>query len=225
MMARLLMRAAAALVLLTGSAFAASAQNYDGSGVVKFGVFGQGNWLDVDQSLPAIASASPSGFGGGVSAGYDYRWGALLIGAEIDGSLGDARDKAGITDYGFDYLFTARAKLGVYPTPYWLLYGTAGVGYLGVEMQEPGIGNKAVETLTGFVAGAGTEVDWNHIILFGEWLYGSYDDAKFNIAGVQHNASFDSHMFRLGVKFRVGHDYKHDYDHPQDYRRRGGPLK
>jgi len=213
--------AIAALLLLAGGFGAATAQIYDGSGLVKFGVFGQGTFLEVDQSLPAIASSSPNGFAGGVSAGYDLRlhdrW---LIGVEIDGSFGDARARADVTDYGFDYLFSARGRLGVYARPDWLLYASAGVGFLGIEAQRPGIGNKTTETLTGFVGGVGTEVDWHHVILFGEYLYGSFDDRAFTIEDLRHKASVDAHLVRLGVKFKVGHDYAHDYDHPDHHKRR-----
>lgn len=220
---------ATAVALMLGGASGAVAQSYDGSGLVKFGVFGQGTFLNVDQVAPVIGSADPQGFAGGVSAGYDLRlYDRWLVGLEIDGSFGDARDKAGVTDYGFDYLFTARGRLGLFARPDWLIYGTAGVGYLGIEAQRPGSGQKAAESLTGYVVGAGTEVDWHHVILFGEYLYGDFGNRNFNItdnsgfvpATLRHEASVEAHLVRIGIKFKVGHDYAHDYDHPQDYRRR-----
>ena len=220
------------LLALVGTG-TALAQRYDGSGLVKFGVFGQGTFLNVDQSSPAVASSEPSGFAGGVSAGYDFRlYDRWLLGVEIDGSFGDARARAGLTDYGFDYLMTARGRLGVYVRPDWLLYGTAGVGYLGVEAQRPGLGNKAAETMTGYVVGAGTEFDWHHVILFGEYLYGDFGERNFTLTGssglvptsVRHDASIDAHLVRLGIKFKVGHDYAHDYDHPEHHKR-GETLK
>lgn len=242
------MAKAAAVLLLTASGFgAAVAQNYDGSGLVKFGVFGQGTWLEVDQTLPVAASSSPSGFAGGVSAGYDLRIrDYFLLGLEIDGSFGDVRARAADTDYGFDYLLTARGRLGTYLRPGWLLYGTAGIGFLGTEAQLPGNtqqGTKAAETLTGFVGGVGTEIDvYNHFILFGEYLYGNFGDRSFTLVDprlgpinpntgnptgleVRHNASIDAHMLRLGIKFKVGHDYAHDYDHPDHYKRINDSLK
>lgn len=218
----------AALLMILWAGGAAEAQRYDGSGVVKFGVFGQGTFLNVDQTLPVVASSEPSGFAGGVSAGYDFRlYDRWLLGVEIDGSFGDARARAGLTDYGFDYLLTARGRLGAYVRPGWLLYGTAGVGFLGIEAQRPGLGLKADDTLTGYVVGAGTEIDWHHVILFGEYLYGDFGDRQFSIndntgffpATLRHDASFDAHLVRLGIKFKVGHDYSHDYDHPEHYKR------
>lgn len=231
MLGRIASTAAAALLLAMTGLTTASAQNYDGSGLVKFGVFGQGTFLELDERLPAIASGSPSGFSGGVSVGYDLTLHRnLLLGVEVDGSFGDVGDTPFLTDYGMDYLFTVRGRLGFYARPGWLIYGTAGVGFLGMEAQRPGIGNKASETFTGFVGGIGTEVDWNHVILFSEYLYGNFD-GDFSVPQgtllppIDHKVDIDSHLVRVGVKFKVGHDYAHDtYDHPDHYKRHE-PLK
>lgn len=208
------MRAAACCLALAMGMGSAGAQNFDGTGVVKFGVFGQGTWVDVGVTQPFIASASPSGFAGGVSAGYDWvSKGNWLAGIEVDGSFGDARGKAGTLDFGFDYQLNLRGRLGFYPRRDWLLYGTGGVGYLGIEAQNPGVGQKSANTLTGYVVGGGTEVDWNHVILFSEYLYGDFGDRNFNLSNVRFEATgVQTHLFRLGVKFKVGHDYVDDID-------------
>lgn len=221
MLGRFLKTVATGVLLATAGIATASAQNYDGSGLVKFGVFGQGTFLDIDQSLPAIASGSASGVTGGVSAGYDltfHRY--LLLGIEADGSFGDARETIGFTDYGHDFMFTIRGRLGVYAHPGWLIYGTAGVGFLGFEAQQPGAGLKSSQTVTGFVGGIGTEFDWSpHFLVFTEYLYGNFGEASFDLPGQAHRADMEAHLFRVGVKFKVGHDYAHDtYVHPQDYR-------
>jgi opacity protein-like surface antigen len=223
MLARLTGMASAVAVVLGLSAMGAVAQNYDGSGLVRFGFFGQGTSLDVGVSQPVPGSASPSGFAGGVAAGYDLvakgRW---ILGAEIDGSFGDARGDANGTSYGFDYLATVRARFGFFPRHDWLLYGTAGVGFLGFEAQQPLIGAKAMRTATGFVGGVGTEVEWYHVSLFAEYLYGAFGDSDFEINNVRHEIDLDAHIVRLGIKFKVGHDYEHDLD--RGYRRHD-PLK
>lgn len=223
MFGKLALKTSAVLLLVSIGIGAAAAQNYDGSGLLKYGSFAQGAFLDASQTQPSAASASPSGFTGGVSLGYDLtvqgRW---LIGLEVDGSYGDARETAGSTDYGFDYLATVRGRFGVHLRPDWLLYGTAGVGFLGIEAQLNNVGLKAAETLTGFVGGVGTEVDWHHVILFGEYLYGNFGDTSFDVGGIAHKVEFDTHLARLGLKFKVGHDYAHDYDHPDHYKRQDG---
>lgn len=227
MFGQTLLRAAAAVFFVVAGAGAASAQRYDGSGLIKFGAFAQGAFVNVDQTLPVQASSEPSGFTGGVSAGYDLRLrDRFLIGVEADGSFGDARALAGSTDYGFDYLLTVRGRLGAYLNPHWLIYGTAGVGFLGVEAHNQGISTKAADTLTGYVVGGGTEIDWRHVILFGEYLYGDFGDRRFSLPtgpsliDTGYEASYQAHLVRLGLKFKVGHDYTHDYDHPDHYKRR-----
>jgi len=223
---KLLNVAAGLLLVLTGIA-SADAQTYDGSGLVKFGVFGQGTFLEIDETLPAIASGSSNGFAGGVSAGYDltlHR--SMLLGIEVDGSFGDVRDTPFFTDYGMDWLLTIRGRLGVYVRPDWLIYGSAGVGFLGMEAQQPGVGNKSAQTLTGFVAGVGTEIDIRHAILFTEYLYGNFEGSFALPQGtllppVDHKVDIDAHLVRVGLKFKVGHDYAHDTDH---YKRHE-PLK
>ena len=226
MIGQALRRAAVAFLFALSGAHAAGAQTYDGSGLLKFGAFAQGAFLDVSQTAPVAASSSPEGFSGGVSFGYDLRlrdrW---LLGIEVDGSAGDARELAGTTDYGFDYLMTVRGRLGAYITPNWLVYGTAGVGFLGVEAHNQGISIKADDTLTGYVVGAGTEIDWNNFILFGEYLYGDFGDRSFNLplgpllTSTRYDASYEAHLVRLGLKFKIGHDFAHDYDHPDHYKR------
>jgi len=225
MIGQALRRAAVVLLMLAAGAASANAQNRDGSGLLKFGAFAQGAFLEVEQSTPVLASSSPSGFTGGVSFGYDLRvFDRWLIGVEMDGSFGDARALAGTTDYGFDYLLTIRGRLGMYLLPHWLVYGTAGVGFLGVEAHDQGSITKAADTLTGYVAGGGTEIDLNHFILFGEYLYGDFGTRNFDLPtgplqiNTRFDTSYESHLVRVGVKFKIGHDFAHDYTHPDHYK-------
>ncbi|MEZ5856303.1 MAG: outer membrane beta-barrel protein [Hyphomicrobiaceae bacterium] len=223
-----LKRAAGLLVALTVGAGAAAAQNFDGTGIVKFGAFGQGTWMKGSDTKWQTSITDPfatSGIGGGFSAAYDLvspnRW---MLGVEIDGSFADSRDLVAGYEYGFDYAMSIRARAGLFPTPGWLLYGTAGFGWVGLEVQEPGsVGNKAAETIPGFVGGVGTEIDWHHVIVFGEYLYGTYDDRNFEFFTGRHDLhDVETHMLRIGMKFKVGHDYTHDLD---TYDRHYEPLK
>ncbi len=218
MLTGLMKRAAVALAVLGAVATGATAQNFDGSGLLKFGVFGQGTFLDFGIARPMAGSAEPSGLSGGVSLGYDLvAKGHWLVGLEFDGSFGDAQATGQGTSYGFDYLSTLRARFGFFARPDWLVYGTAGIGWLGFEAQQPGVSSKSMETVTGFVGGVGTEVAWSHVILFGEYLYGGFGSREFTLNNVRHEVDADAHIFRLGIKFKVGHDYAHDLD--RGYRR------
>jgi opacity protein-like surface antigen len=208
----------AALVLATAGA---QAQNYDGTGIVKFGVFGQYMGINYDQKAPLVGSGTTEGAGGGLSFGYDMIFGQrFLLGAEIDAVAGDARTTFLNTNYGFDYSASIRGRIGFFVHPGWLLYGTAGAGWLGFEAGTPGFlpSVKAAINANGYVVGAGTEVDWSHVIVFGEYLYGDYGSRNFTLLGTTNTTSIDAHFLRLGLKFKVGHDYAHDFDHPDDYR-------
>ena len=198
----------------------AAAQNYDGDTVIKFGAFGQGTFLNFGVTQPLAGSSSANGVVGGLSVAIDYHPSRYyLFGVELDGSLGDARGTFNNTSYGFDYLMQLRGRFGVYPHPDWLIYGTAGVGYLGFEAQRPGVGNKNYETLTGLTVGFGLEYHWHHVILFGEYSYGTFGAHSFKIDDVRHETDADAHLVRLGIKFKVGHDYH------QDIGRHYDPLK
>lgn len=211
MIASLVKRTSAALLLLAAAAVSpAYAQRYDGGGLLKFGVFGQGTFLDLAIQQPGSGSASPGGLGVGVSFGYDIRTGSgFLYGIEADGSFGDARSTALGTGYGFDYLATLRGRAGFYTRPDLLIYGTAGVAFLGFEAQPTNGGSKAYETLTGYTVGVGAEWDLAHTLLFAEYLYAGFGDRQFNVDAVRHDVDADAHLLRFGIKFKTGHDFEH----------------
>lgn len=185
------------------------AQAYDGDGVVRVGLFAQGTWLDMNQTLPGPGSGELSGFAGGISAGYDFwRSSRFVLGAEIDLSGGDMGDRIPPVSYGFDFLATARGRLGVYVHPGWLMYGTAGAAWLGFEAQNPLIGIKESRAAAGYAVGGGMEVEWGrHLIVFGEYLYTDFGSQNLNVDGTNRRVDIDGHLARFGVKFKVGHDY------------------
>jgi opacity protein-like surface antigen len=145
---------------------------------------------------------------GGVSAGMDiqlpYNW---LIGAEIDGSFGDSRGFVGVTDYGFDYMLNARGRIGFFARPELLVYATAGMSWIGFEAQQ-GPGLKSSETVAGWNAGVGIEYQWDHVILFGEYFHAGFASHDFVLSGAR-SVDIDADVFRLGLKFKVGHDHSH----------------
>lgn len=210
-------------VVAAGIANTAQAQNWDGSGLIRFGVFLQGANVDYSilQTTPAGTSTrqsvSPEGFGAGISAGYDVRFGSVVVGAEADVAWDDANDRInGSTgeQYGTDYYANFRGRLGFLPIPELLVYGTAGYGLIGAEyklLSTTSSGSKRNATLDGFVYGGGLEYDLGWGTLFGEYLHGDYGTWSFrNIAGTTIAAEAQSDIYRLGLKFKVGHDYTDD---------------
>jgi outer membrane immunogenic protein len=218
------------LIVSAGVALPAQAQNWDASGLIRFGVFLQGANVDyaITQTPPAAASfresASPDGLGAGVSAGYDLRLGSFVIGGEIDAAFDEGRSKASVSlndQYGVDYYATARARLGVMVHPVFMIYATGGYGMLGAEYKLNGLGagvvtaqgttSKKTATLGGFTYGGGIEYDMAWAILFAEYLHTDYDSwsfRSFNGNAIEVDPSSD--VFRIGLKFKIGHDYSHD---------------
>lgn len=210
-------------MLVAAGASRVEAQNWDGSGLVRFGVFLQGSFIDYDirQTVaPGVTldqSASPDGWGVGISAGYDLRLGSMIVGVEADASFDDGRDKASpITQeqYGIDYFSTLRGRLGFMVHPGFMIYGTAGIAALGAEYKfNPTAGSaKKYGTLTGFVYGGGLEYDLGWGTGFIEYLHADYNSEWSFRAPTGNLVAVDgSHdVVRLGLKFKTGHDFSHD---------------
>jgi opacity protein-like surface antigen len=241
----------------------AHAQIYDGDGILRFGVFGQGSFADLNvlepakggvrdttnpedftAPLPAAGTGSLDGGAFGVSYGYDVvRHDSWIIGIEGDVSIEFAEDEIEDRDYSVDFMSTVRGRIGAYVRPGWLVYATGGLALLGVEFRglrettprpEPpnfvAERSKISDTLTGWTVGAGTEFEWRHIVFFGEYLFADYDtwsfrddidpdlpasSIDFQLDKRRHIVDIDDqHVVRLGVKFKIGHDFLHDYGIP-----------
>jgi opacity protein-like surface antigen len=225
--------AAFILFLAVAASGPVQAQNYDGDGLLRFGAFVQGADLEFDVQRPAAAAgtASADGFGGGVSFGYD--WGSrksLVLGVEADASIDDSSDKIKGRSFASDYLATLRGRLGAHLQPGWLVYATGGVAFLGVEYQRAPSkltigtttidvpGAKLSETLTGWTVGGGTEIDLHPVTLFAEYLFANFDTFDFSDDDpatlaktlIPHEVDVDEHLVRVGVKFKIGHDFYDD---------------
>jgi hypothetical protein len=224
------MLASALAVLAAGTTQNAEAQNWDGSGLVKFGVFLQGSFVDYDirqvSPLTGVAlnqTASPNGWGVGISAGYDLRLGSFIVGAEADVSWDDGSAKARPAtqeEYGLDYFATMRGRLGYVVHPAFMIYGTVGYSLLGTEYKRDGFagaggaqgsGFKKYGTLDGIVYGGGMEYDMGWGIGFVEYLHSNTNGWSFrSFAGNPTSVDASQDVIRLGLKFKVGHDYSHD---------------
>lgn len=232
MTANAIARASAALLFCLAALVSGQsrAQNYDGAGLLRFGVFGQAAATDIDIQRPIIArgSVSDTAFGGGVTFGYDYLFhSGLILGIESDIGIDTMQAEHRGREYSTNFMASVRGRVGGYVRPDLLLYGTGGVAFLGVEydgLVSPvtGLEFGGSDTVVGWTAGAGAEFDWHGIVLFGEYLFASYDTFssdevidEFDETGVvvistpfRNEADIDQHLFRLGVKFIIGHDYR-----------------
>ncbi len=230
MTANAIARASAALLFCLAALVSgqARAQNYDGAGLLRFGVFGQvGNTdLDIERPIDARGSASDTSFGGGVTFGYDYLFqNGLILGIEADIGIDSADAERGQRELSTNFMAGIRGRVGGYVSPALMLYGTAGVAFLGVDYDglvspATGVRFSDSDTLVGWTIGAGAEWDWHGIVFFGEYLFASYDTFSSNetvdlIDGevietttFRNEFDVDQHLFRFGVKFIIGHDHR-----------------
>lgn len=214
--------------LLVGAAVAAltaappaQAQHYEGNHQVRFGAYLLGGTGSGDASIthigtPFDANYDHGVYGVGVSGGLEWlRRGAWSLGVEIDGAaLSGSSDithpvgAAATTKIGYDYLATARVRGGLYLRNDVLWYGTIGAAFLGTEAKTGSL--KVQSTQTGLAAGTGLEYDFGGGLFFAEYLYAGFGDIDASTATTSYTYDATLHTFRVGVKFKVGHDWYHD---------------
>lgn len=225
----LLASAAVAAMAIAGPA---AAQNYEGNHQVRFGAFLLGAPASGDASIthlgtPFDVSYSHDVYGIGVSGGLEWlRRGAWSMGVEVDGSalsgssaITHPAGAPAATKIGYDYLATARVRGGLYLRNDVLWYGTVGVAFLGAEAKTGSL--KVESTQTGLAAGTGIEYDFGGGLLFAEYLYTGFGDITASTATTSYRYDANLHTFRVGVKFKVGHDWYYD----DVAERTGRPLK
>lgn len=242
---------AGALALVSAGTFDnARAQNWDGSGLIKFGVFLQGSMIDYDIAqrtltgdLIARQAASPDGFGVGISAGYDLRLGSFVFGVEADASFDDGgakvRPQLGFTreQWGIDHLVTLRARFGYVVHPDLMVYGTVGYSLLGTEYKDNnstlasgGVTAaiaKRYATVDGIVFGGGAEYDLGWGIGFVEYLHneiGSWDFKSFTTGTLANNRRISLDGGSQDI-VRIGLKFKVGHDHTHDVYRVPDRLK
>lgn len=228
--------AAAAITAATSRHDAAQAQYVEGNHQVRAGFFiapGNVSYDITDLGGPTTVHGSGSGVGFGASGGLEWiRAGSMTWGVELDiGTANGSKIFAATAPpikASADYAASIRGRLGFYARPDLVLYGTVGVGAIGTEIAHTtGAGNlpKTSKTNIGVVYGAGIEYHRGATILYAEYLRGDYGSQTATITSglttYDYRYSVDQNLFRLGVKFKVGHDWKDDHRHPQHHQ----PMK
>jgi len=175
------------------------------------GINGGYGWGETKFDGPNGLKEKPKGglFGG--HAGYNWQYGTVVAGVEVDFDGADIKETAparvivtpgvpgilGTVTTKFDELATARARLGYLVLPNLLAYGTAGPGWgHSVISNTVDNVNGSGETNFGWTAGAGLEYKlWDRFSVRAEYLH--YDFAKEN-----HNTSrIDTVRGGLSYKF------------------------
>ncbi len=170
---------------------------------------------------PETFSTNPSGFIGGLQAGYDYQFSPnWLVGAEIAQSWSAASGNfnfstttpggafaTGIFDSNQNWYGTITGRLG-YVTGDWVLYAKGGAAWMNadynVAVTGPFAGGTINSTRSGYAAGIGGEwrfaPDWSTNL---EYDYLDFGTGSYALGGV--GTTVDSHvqLLKVGLNYHL----------------------
>ena len=144
--------------------------------------------------------AEPSGFAGGLQAGYNVQRGAFVLGAETDIQLSDADDRFAPWKFSNPWFGTLRGR-GGYALNNILLYGTVGLAYGTLRGQNTITGFAQSNTRIGWTVGAGMEIallrNWT---ARAEYLYVDLNDRPYSLTATRNG--LESSLLRFGINYR-----------------------
>ncbi|MFT4119380.1 outer membrane protein [Bradyrhizobium sp.] len=149
-------------------------------------------WGSVDNN-----PSKPSGFVGGVQAGYNFQNGPWVFGVEGDIQAAGADDTFAPWKFSNPWFGTLRGRAG-YAFSNVLFYGTAGLAF--GELRGQTFGWTESHTTAGWTIGAGVEVglapNWSAKL---EYLYIDLSTSQFAITGVSNG--YSASVVRAGVNY------------------------
>lgn len=149
-------------------------------------------WGSVDNN-----PSKPSGFVGGVQAGYNFQNGPWVFGVEGDIQAAGADDTFAPWKFSNPWFGTLRGRAG-YAFSNVLFYGTAGLAF--GELRGETFGWTESHTTAGWTIGAGAEVglvpNWSVKL---EYLYIDLSTSQFAITGVSNG--YSASIVRAGVNY------------------------
>lgn len=141
----------------------------------------------------------PSGFVGGVQAGYNFQNGPWVFGIEGDIQASGADDTFAPWKFSNPWFGTIRGRAG-YALNNILFYGTAGLAF-GELRGQTFFGITESHTTAGWTVGAGAELgltqNWSAKV---EYLYYDLSTSQFAITGVSNG--YSASVVRAGVNYR-----------------------
>jgi outer membrane immunogenic protein len=175
-----------------------------------------------------VGNAKPEGGLVGGHAGYNWQYGAIVTGLEVDFDGADLKGSDSVTyhryyrdevpysvTFGrtvkFDELATARARLGYIVLPNLLAYGTAGAAWghstLTYSVQTSGGHSGSVDASAnnfGWVAGAGLEYKvWGNFIARAEYLHYDFEKTSYSFPILlSPNAATSIDVARGGLSYK-----------------------
>jgi outer membrane immunogenic protein len=142
----------------------------------------------------------PSGFVGGVQAGYNWQSGAFVFGLEGDIQATGAEETFAPWKFSNPWFGTVRGRAG-YALNNILFFGTGGLAF--GELRATTFGVSEAHTSAGWTLGAGAEVglgfapNWSAKV---EYLYVDLANSNFVITGASNGYRFG--LIRAGVNYR-----------------------
>jgi len=141
--------------------------------------------------------ANPSGFIGGVRAGYNFQNGPWVFGIEGDIQASGADDTFAPWKFSNPWFGTVRGRAG-YAFNNILFYGTAGLAF--GELRAETFGWSESHTTAGWTVGVGAEFgitqNWSAKI---EYLFLDLSSSQFAITGVSNG--YSANVVRAGVNY------------------------
>src|ERR1700716_4355145 len=139
----------------------------------------------------------PSGFAGGVDAGYNWQTGPWVFGIEGDIQATGANDTFAPWKFSNPWFATVRGRAG-YALNNILFFGTGGLAF--GELRGETFGLSESHTNAGWTAGVGAEfgfaANWSAKV---EYLYIDLSNNNFTITGVSNGHRFG--LVRAGVNY------------------------
>lgn len=142
--------------------------------------------------------AKPSGFVGGVTAGYNWQTGPWVFGAEGDIQATGANDTFAPWKFSNPWFGTVRGRVG-YAFNNIMFFGTGGLAF--GELRGETFGLSESHTRAGWTVGAGTEFGLTQNLSAKiEYLYVDLANSNFTITGASNGYRFG--LLRAGVNYR-----------------------
>jgi opacity protein-like surface antigen len=183
-------------------------------------------------NIAPFSNPSPKGGVFGGQAGYNWQYGSVVTGLEIDVSSADLKDSRSNTvplgneervpvsltstlSSKIDLFGSARARAGFLLMPDWLLYGTAGLAWAHdsisasftetVGTRSESISSTAFNNHFGWAAGAGVEYRlWQNLLLRAEYLHYGFGSSTYSLFGgeLSINSKLSIDVVRGGLSYK-----------------------
>jgi outer membrane immunogenic protein len=144
------------------------------------GINGGGGWASTTFDFNPVLNATTSGGLIGGHAGYNWQYGSVVAGLEVDFDGADIKKTVLGLEEKTNELASARARVGYVFFPSLLAYGTAGAGWGHTTLTDV-TGASIAANQFGWVAGAGLEYKLvDHVLLRAEYLHYDFGKTTFS---------------------------------------------